>query len=215
MISCWSVDMDILFDSDSSSDGENEKKLKIYRVRKCADDQNYHKLYRFTPENVEYLVNAFWSIWWESRRRIEQHIKNANVPSIHERSRISGKSGCVHSVVIKFLNKVKLLSSSRSVLVATKVLIRAQYPEPYGACATESWRNQMNGSIFHRASKNLKRQNGSGGIVATSHVLSVQLIARWFQLRSPHIEATTTYVGKIFLRSMYKLRAMQMTCLPA
>lgn len=157
----------------------------------------------------------FESIWWESRRRIEQHIKNANVPSIHERSRISGKSGCVHSAVIKLFNKVKLLSSSRSGLVATKVLIRAQFPELYGACATKFWRNQKNGFIFHRASKNLRRQNGSGGIVAASHVLSVQLIARWFQLRSLHIEATTTYVGKIFLRSMYKRPAMQMTCLPA
>lgn len=59
---------DLLFGSSSSDDENgNERQVKIYKLRRTADENNYRKLYRFTPENVQYLVEKFMPEYYETR----------------------------------------------------------------------------------------------------------------------------------------------------
>lgn len=45
--------------SPDSSEEEINRKVKVYKDRHWGSDENFHKLYRFTRQNVEFLANHF------------------------------------------------------------------------------------------------------------------------------------------------------------
>lgn len=56
-----------MFDSDDEDEGQNEKATKVYKIRRIPFEQNYRSLYRFTPENVQFLIEQFMPEYEETR----------------------------------------------------------------------------------------------------------------------------------------------------
>lgn len=50
--------LQLLFDCDDDEEDDIRAK-KIYKVRRDAVEKNFRQLYRFTPENVQALLNYF------------------------------------------------------------------------------------------------------------------------------------------------------------
>lgn len=60
--------MNFVFNFLNSSFGdEGERKRKLYRPRREICDDNYHKLFRFTRENVKFLADEFLEENFETR----------------------------------------------------------------------------------------------------------------------------------------------------
>lgn len=54
--------------SSSSSDEETPRAKKVYNERRIDEDnRNFRKLYRFSPENIDFLVENFMSDYYETR----------------------------------------------------------------------------------------------------------------------------------------------------
>lgn len=62
------MDVHNLIFSSSSSDEDTPRAKKVYRKRRFEeDDRNFRKLYRFSPENIDFLVDNFMPAYYETR----------------------------------------------------------------------------------------------------------------------------------------------------